>query len=599
MRWSNIRDRADDAVVGGSTVESSSQSISCREKTGVNSHDEELIELPKSTHSDRDEGRLRFSLFRRRRTNPDVENDECERIELLSSESDQGGVHNMEMSVAAVAAVEGTSLLECSNDDISNRVDESSTHDDQSTDTKEVDSPAKFNWFGLLSKNNQTSSSCEENKRSSKSPVYHQTSAVADDDLESVDGDTTDDDEADAGSLQCDIRDSTAEVHADSAKPRFNWFGLLQPSQSESSCMENDACEIQGEHEHGLVRKDDEGEVKEEVECDDDEGDVQEEEGGDEEEVCTDYSIYAPGRESSAEVSTDENRSDDSMDTNDIVLDINDDERLQALFDKCSSDQQEEQQHSCCDDDEPRDEGDVRYDSSCHIMNNDNAESEFFVKKESPLSDEIVALWQRRQRLKRKLQIDGPIRETSAPASMKMLGTSQMEVGGGRNEENMRSLELEAHLIDTNSDRKMAKMEIMTAEEKEREDLLYDLWLQDCLLMAGEEPQDGYDNLGWYSVTTQREDGEADLEYMDTSAMHVATEDDAIVNKSNRWLDGIGNAALFIFAPDLYFIQQMNESSLQAQYHPTSNKEDGEQDSGQKQGWFKKLFTNEGRRKDQ
>lgn len=590
MRWSNIRDRADDAVVGDSTVESSRtsscQSMSCSEKTGVN-YDKELIELPKSTHNDRDEGRLRFSLFRRRRTNPDVENEECERIELLSSES---GAYAEKMSVAAF---EGTSLLGCSNDDIdiSNRVDESSTNDDQSTDTKEVDPPAKFNWFGLLSKNNQTStSSCEENKRSSESLVYHQTSAVADDDSDRVDGDTTDD----TGSLQCDTRDSTTEVHADSAKPRFNWFGLLQPSQSESSCMENDACEIQGEDAHGLVRKDDEGEVKEEVEGDDDEGDVQEEEGGDEEEVCTDDSIYAPGRESSAEVSTDENRSDDSMDTNDVVLDISDDERLQALLD-----QQEEQQHSCCDDDEPRDEGDVRYDSSSHTMNNDNAESEFFVKKEAPLSNEILALWQRRQRLKRKLQIDGPIRETSAPASMKMLGTSQMEVGGGRNEENLRSLELEAHLIDTNSDRKMAKMEIMTAEEKEREDLLYDLWLQDCLLMAGEEPLDGYDNLGWYSVTTQREDGEADLEYMDTSAMHVATEDDAIVDKSNRWLDGIGNAALFIFAPDLYFIQQMNESSLQAQYHPTSNKEDGEQDSGQKQGWFKKMFTNEGRRNDQ
>mmetsp|Transcript_5002 Transcript_5002/g.7804 ORF Transcript_5002/g.7804 Transcript_5002/m.7804 type:complete len:594 (+) Transcript_5002:100-1881(+) len=593
MRWSNIRDRADDAVVGGSTAESSRtsscQSMSCSQKTGVN-YDKELIELPKSAHSDRDEGRRRFSLFRRRRNNPDVENDECEQLELLSSE---GGAY-AEMSVAAF---EGTSLLGCSNDDIdiSNRVDESSTNDDQSTDTKEVDPPAKFNWFGLLSKNNQTSS-CEENKRSSESLVYHQTSAVADDDSDRVDGDTTDD----TGSLQCDTRDSTTEVHADSAKPRFNWFGLLQPSQSESSCMENDACEIQGEDAHGSVRKDDEGEVKEEVEGDDDEGDVQEEEGGDEEEVCTDDFMYAPGRESSAEVSTDENRSDDTMDTNDIVLDISDDERLQALFDKCSSHQQEEQQHSCCDDDEPRDEGDVRYDSSSHTMNNNNAESEFFVKKEAPLSNEILALWQRRQRLKRKLQIDGPIRETSAPASMKMLGTSQMEVGGGRNEENLRSLELEAHLIDTNSDRKMAKMEIMTAEEKEREDLLYDLWLQDCLLMAGEEPQDGYDNLGWYSVTTQREDGEADLEYMDTSAMHVATEDDAIVDKSNRWLDGIGNAALFIFAPDLYFIQQkMNESSLQAQYHPTSNKEDGEQDSGQKQGWFKKMFTNEGRRKDQ
>ena len=75
--------------------------------------------------------------------------------------------------------------------------------------------------------------------------------------------------------------------------------------------------------------------------------------------------------------------------------------------------------------------------------------------------------------------------------------------------------------------------------------------------------------------------------------MDVATEEDAIVNKSNRWLDGIGNAALFIFAPDLYFIQQMNESSLQEpKYLPTSNKEDGEQDAGHERGWFGKLFIN-------
>lgn len=158
---------------------------------------------------------------------------------------------------------------------------------------------------------------------------------------------------------------------------------------------------------------------------------------------------------------------------------------------------------------------------------------------------------------------------------------------------------MEAHLIDTTSDRKMTKMAIMSAEEKVREDLLHDQFLQDCLLMAGEEPQDGWDNLGWYSTLTQRDDGGADLEYMNTSTMQVAKEGDESDNKSNRWLDGIGNAALFIFAPELYFIQQMNESSLETQYHPASNREDGEQDVEQKQGWFRRMLSNEGGRRDQ
>lgn len=509
-------------------------------------NDEELLAVG------RHEGKRRFLLFRRRRSDLDMETGENERAELLSSESDQDSTY-ANTTVAAVATglsrqKEGTSLLDCSNGEISNGVDEGSIDDDQSSDTKEIGSLATFNWFGLF-KNNGTSS-CEEEKRNFEyTSIDNLTSMVVDDDDESINGvdnDTT----------------------ADSTKPRFNWFGLLQPSNNASSCVENVACEV-----HSAVIKQDE--------ADDDDG------------VCSDEGC---SQYSSAEVSG-KKPSDDSMDTNDIVLDISDDERLQALFDKCSaqrSDQQDEQ-HSYYEDDE-------QCDAISLVMNNDNTESEFFVNKETPLSDEILALWKRRQRLKRKLQIDGPIvNREIAPVSMKMLGTSQMEAGGGRNEENLRSIELESHLIDTNSnyvDRKMAKMEIMTAGEKEREDLLYDLWLHDVCEMAGEEPEYGYDNLGWYSTLTTQEDGEADLHYMNSFAMNVATEDDSSVNTSNPWLEGIGNAALFIFAPDLYFIQQMNESS-QPQYHATSNKEDGEQDTGQKQGWFKKLFTNEGRRRDQ
>ena len=241
-------------------------------------------------------------------------------------------------------------------------------------------------------------------------------------------------------------------------------------------------------------------------------------------------------------------------------------------------------------------EDDTQCVANTHTLTKDHDECEFFIKTETP-PDGTFALWQRRQRLKRKLQIDGPIvaRERSH-ISMKMLGVSQMEVGGGRNEENLRSLELEADLIDNDSDRKMRKMDIMSTEEKEQEDLLFDMWLDDCLLMAGEEPYDGYDHLGWYSTLTQREDGEADLECMDSYVMDVGTENDASDKKSNPWLDGIGNAALFIFAPDLYLIQRMNDSSFQPQYQVTSTVED-EENENPPQGWFRKILTKEGRGK--
>jgi len=594
MRWSINRERTD-ATVGGSQCKnnySSPRRSSCSstdEKTDVSS-DKELIESSPSTHSNRDEGRRRFALFRRRRGELCVEDGENQRI---GSESDQGNSPHVETSVAAV---EDASLLNCSDEDLNNnKVDEGNREDDKSTCIKEGDSSAKFHWFGLLSKNDHTtSSSCEENERGCESFVEQQTSAVKDSDeqLNRVNSDAADINEADSGVLQHDTCVSTKEVRIDSTKPRFSWFGLLQPPlQSAPSCMEKDSSEIlHDKDEHRLVKGDDEGEDKEEAgedECDEKEGS-----GDDDNIVYSDdrCSRYANGKESSAEVLNGENSPENSMNTDDNVQGIRDDEdRLQTLFEGSAQDQQEEQQHPCCEDD-------LQCDASSSVINNDTTESECFVKKNTPLGDEILALWRRRQRLKRKLQIDGPVPETSAPASMKMLGTSQIEVGGGRNGENLRALELEAHLIDTNSDEKMTKMDIMSAEEKAQEDLLYDIFLQDCLLMAGEEPLDGYDNLGWYSITTTREDGEADLEYMNTSTMDVATEEDAIVNKSNRWLDGIGNAALFIFAPDLYLIQQMNETSLQQpKYLPTSNKEDGEKDTGQELGWFGKLFTN-GRR---
>ena len=69
--------------------------------------------------------------------------------------------------------------------------------------------------------------------------------------------------------------------------------------------------------------------------------------------------------------------------------------------------------------------------------------------------------------------------------------------------------------------------------------------------------------------------------------MNVTTEGDKSDDESNRWLDMAGNVALFILAPDLYFVNQMNKSSLYPQYQVTSNKKEQDQDTAQKSRWDK------------
>lgn len=58
----------------------------------------------------------------------------------------------------------------------------------------------------------------------------------------------------------------------------------------------------------------------------------------------------------------------------------------------------------------------------------------------------------------------------------------------------------------------------MLSKEKELEDYLYDLWIQNMSLLADdmvlyyEEPEYGYDNLGWYQQLTKCDDGEDNLD---------------------------------------------------------------------------------------
>jgi hypothetical protein len=301
----------------------------------------------------------------------------------------------------------------------------------------------------------------------------------------------------------------------------------------------------------------------------------EEEDEGEEGEVCPDEVCSETSfmRESSAEAI---GQSENALDPKKIELLISDDER------------------TCCEDNEESNAIDF-------VMSNDNSESErLLVKKGTDFYS--LEFWRRRYFRKQKFHIDAPILNIRdrASSSNKMLGTSQVEAGGGHNEENLRLLELESHLIETKSnsyiDRKMVRMEVMLTNEKEREDLQYEMMVQNMCVVNGEEPVYGYDNLGWYSTLTQNEDGEDDLDYLNSYSMNVTTEGNKSDDESNRWLDMAGNVALFILAPDLYFVNQMNKSSLYPQYQVTSNKKEHDKDTAQKSRWdnfFSKKKENE------
>ena len=57
----------------------------------------------------------------------------------------------------------------------------------------------------------------------------------------------------------------------------------------------------------------------------------------------------------------------------------------------------------------------------------------------------------------------------------------------------------------------MQVMDVMLTEEKEREDLFYDLWIRDMNdLDMSDEPEFGWDNRGWYKSIESNESGEVE-----------------------------------------------------------------------------------------
>ena len=565
MRWWNNIKRS----VGEGENGESPQTNNLHKKITSDAKDEQYELSGTSTTAmpvkGEDEGQRQFSLFRRRRRRTDYDaNQDIDQSGLLSK-SEQDNNADANTTVAAVVSTaagrlacqkEGESLLSGSHGALDRDIDVQSVGSNNIKGSGYT--PTKFYWFGLR-RNNQTISPRQEYEKSCEyASINEQIMIIADETKSSIDDNNYSDTiEADESSgEQLDKTDGGARC--------INWFAFLKPTRNE------DSTEI-----HGLLETDQmsiNNDADKDVEiC----------------EECSDESCPEAERIPSY---------GSSMDSGDIVLEISDDERLQALFDKACSAQQSEQEDGSedigCEGDEC-----PNYSEDYDVNKEDNdPESASLIN--ASRDDDIFELWKRRQRLKRKLHIEAPIlnrRDDDTSTSISMLGSVQLEAGGGRNEENLRSLELESHLIDSISnnngtDKKLARMKVMHAEEKEREDELYEQWLLDMAIIDGQEPEYGYDNKGWYSTLTQREDGADDLEYMNSSAMNVSTEDSKRCDdESKRWLDTAGNIALLIFAPDLYFI---NQSELNTEYHVTPIKEEGE-DAGieQKDGWFKNLFT--------
>jgi hypothetical protein len=479
-----------------------------------------------------DEGQRQFSIFRRRRrrrTDYDA-NQEIDQSGLLSKSEQENADANTTVAASMNIAA---GRLACQ----------------------------KFNWFGLRRNNQDTISPRQEYEKSCEyASINEQIMIIADETQSSVD------DNNDSDSIEADesIGEQLDKTDDGGARCINNWFAFLKPTRDQ------DSIEI-----HGLLETD---QMSTDNDADKDVENCEE---------CSDESCPEAERLPSY---------GSSYDSGDIVLEISDDERLQALFDKtCSAQQSEHEDRSediGCEDRECQNYSED-YDVN-KVDNDPESASLINVSRD----DDIFELWKRRRRLKRKLHIEAPIlnrRDDDINTSINMLGSVQLEAGGGRNEENLRSLELESHLIDSSSnnngtDKKLARMKVMHAEEKDREDELYAQWLLDMAIMDGHDPEYGWDNKGWYSTLTQMEDGADDLEYMNSSAMNVSTEDSKRCDdESNRWLDTAGDIALLIFAPDLYFI---NQSELNTEYHVTPMKEEGE-DAGieQKDGWFKNLFT--------
>ena len=119
----------------------------------------------------------------------------------------------------------------------------------------------------------------------------------------------------------------------------------------------------------------------------------------------------------------------------------------------------------------------------------------------------MTTLWKRRRRwsiqsLLRNREVQQKSIKCRAILGNTTTNTDRIKAGGGCN--------IERRMVSSKDC--MQVMDVMLTEEKEREDLLYDLWIRDMNdLDMSDEPEFGWDNRGWYkSIDSNYESGEED-----------------------------------------------------------------------------------------
>ena len=132
-------------------------------------------------------------------------------------------------------------------------------------------------------------------------------------------------------------------------------------------------------------------------------------------------------------------------------------------------------------------------DNTCCIRKDDEFES-LLPSDKAYIDEHITTLWKRRRRwsiqsLLRNREVKQKPIKCQATLGNTTTNTDRIKAGGRCN--------IERRMVPSKD--YMQVMDVMLTEEKEREDLLYDLWIRDMNdLDMSDEPEFGWDNKGWY-----------------------------------------------------------------------------------------------------
>lgn len=128
------------------------------------------------------------------------------------------------------------------------------------------------------------------------------------------------------------------------------------------------------------------------------------------------------------------------------------------------------------------------------------------------IDEHITTLWKRRRRwsipsLLRNREVKQKSIKCRAILGNTTTNTDRIKAGGGC-------------IIE--GDTCMQLMDVMLTEEKEREDLLYDLWIRDMNdLDMSDEPEFGWDNRGWYKSIESNYESEVEDDASDDEATNL------------------------------------------------------------------------------